>query len=329
VEVRVSTDSERTGDSTGEPGLTSVVTVSDLTKKFGHRTVVDGLSFSLLPGSITGFVGPNGAGKTTTIRMLLGLIKPTTGDATILGSTIRDPASCLSRVGALIEAPAFHGSLPGRANLQVLQRLGGIDAERVDEVLDIVGLADRAGDRVTEYSLGMKQRLGIAAALLPDPSVLILDEPTNGLDPAGIREVRNLLRRFASGGGSVLVSSHLLSEIQSVCDQVVMIRKGRLVFEGPLEELLRAQSDGLSIRTDHLEELDALAEVLRKQGLPNERVGDTLHLELGPGAAAGVNRAAFEAGYVLTELTRRGTSLEEAFFMFEAGRETVSDQELA
>jgi ABC-2 type transport system ATP-binding protein len=195
-----------------------IVTLEGLTKRCGTRNVVNQLSFEMSPGTITGFVGPNGAGKTTTIRMLLGLVRASDGRGDVVGGD-------LSRVGALIDGPAFYPALSARGNLRLLATLGGIEWDRVDDVLAQVDLAERAGDQLRSYSLGMRQRLGIAAALLPDPLVPFLDEPTNGLDPQGIREVRALLRRLADAGTTMLVSSHLLSEIEHVCDQLVVIRE--------------------------------------------------------------------------------------------------------
>src|ERR1700748_3063079 len=214
---------------TGEPPSSSLaVSTVGLTKRFGDRTVVDGVNLAIPRGSVCGFVGPNGAGKTTTIRMLLGLIRPTAGSGLVLGGSLADPASYLGRVGALIESPAFYPQLSGRDNLRALARLGRIPLSAVDPALERAGLSARAGDRYRTYSLARKQRLGIAAALLPGPELLVLDEPTNGLDPAGIVEMRGLIRSFADDGITVLVSSHLIAEIEQVCDHVVMIRGGRL-----------------------------------------------------------------------------------------------------
>jgi ABC-2 type transport system ATP-binding protein len=208
--------------------LRLAVSTAGLTKRFGDRTVVDGVNLAIPKGSVCGFVGPNGAGKTTTIRMLLGLIRPTAGGGSILGGSLADPASYLHKVGALIESPAFYPQLSGRDNLKALARLGQIPASAIEPALERTGMADRAGDKYRSYSLGMKQRLGIAAALLPDPELLVLDEPANGLDPAGIVEMRGLIRSFAGDGITVLVSSHLISEIEQISDHIIMIRGGRL-----------------------------------------------------------------------------------------------------
>src|ERR1700729_541611 len=221
----------------GRPGGPLAVQTAGLTKRFGERTVVDDVALEIPQGAVCGFVGPNGAGKTTTIRMLLGLVRPTSGSGTILGGSLAEPATYLRKVGALIEAPAFYPQLSGRENLKVLARLGQLPLAAVDPVLGRSGLLARAGDRYRSYSLGMKQRLGIAAAMLAGPELLILDEPTNGLDPAGIVEMRSLIRSLANEGMTIFVSSHLLSEIEHICDHVVMIRSGRIVFQGSVDEL--------------------------------------------------------------------------------------------
>src|SRR5271155_1566829 len=247
-----------------------VVHTSGLTKDFGDRRVVDSLDLAIPSGSVCGFVGPNGAGKTTTIRMLLGLIRPTSGSGHILLGDMQHPESSLHRVGALIEAPAFYPQLSGRDNLLVLVRLGQLDPSTIDEVLDRVGLADRADDRFGRYSLGMKQRLGIAAALLPDPSLLVLDEPTNGLGPAGIVEMRSLIRSLADEGMTIFVSSHLLPEIEHICDHVVMIRSGRSVFQGSVAELHGMRSSELEIRPADPGRLGDLAQLVGDRGLAVE-----------------------------------------------------------
>ncbi|GHO79274.1 hypothetical protein KSD_70450 [Ktedonobacter sp. SOSP1-85] len=209
-----------------------------LSKHFGKLTAVDGLTISVPAGTIAGFIGPNGAGKTTTIRLLLRLVRPDAGSATILGQPLSNSLGYLPRVGALIEAPAFYPSLSGQANLEVLARLGGYPSSRVREVLDLVELADRARDRVGSYSLGMKQRLGVAMALLPDPDLLILGEPANGLDPLGIIATRDLLRRLREQGKTIFLSSHLLGELEQVADWLVMLHQGKALYNGPARAFL-------------------------------------------------------------------------------------------
>jgi ABC-2 type transport system ATP-binding protein len=292
------------------------VRTTGLTKEFGDRRVVDTLDLAIPSGSVCGFVGPNGAGKTTTIRMLLGLIRPTSGGGQILRGDLRDPASYLARVGALIESPAFYPQLSGRDNLLVLTRLGQLPSSTIDVVLERVGLADRAGDRFSRYSLGMKQRLGIAAALLPDPSLLILDEPTNGLDPAGIVEMRSLIRSLANEGMTIFVSSHLLSEIEHICDHVVMIRSGRIVFQGSVDELHGMRTSELEIRISDPGQLGNLAQLVGNCGLAVQIEESTGSVVVSDGAAlAGeLNRAALEAGIVVVHLAERERSLEDAYF---------------
>jgi ABC-2 type transport system ATP-binding protein len=299
----------------GAAGPLAVAT-SGLTKRFGDRVVVDSVALAIPAGSVCGFVGPNGAGKTTTIRMLLGLVRPTSGSGTILGGSLTQPATYLHKVGALIEAPAFYPQLSGRENLKVLARLGRLPLTAVDPVLERSGLLPRAGDRYRSYSLGMKQRLGIAAAMLAGPELLILDEPTNGLDPAGIVEMRGLIRSFAGDGITVLVSSHLISEIEQICDYVVMIRAGRLVHQGPVDVLRAAQQAEFAIAPEHEADRDLLAGLLREAGCtvtPGETPGVLIVAEPGLGAAS-LNRFAAQNGITLRQLGERTRSLERAFF---------------
>ena len=226
------------------------VDASGLTKLFGDRTVVDNVDLAIPRRSVCGFVGPNGAGKTTTIRMLLGLIRPSAGRGTVLGGDLRNPQTYLHKVGALIESPAFYPQLSGKNNLLALARLGGIDAAVIPSVFDRVGLLQRSVDSYRSYSLGMKQRLGIAAALLPSPELLILDEPSNGLDPAGIVEMRDLIRSLADEGMTILVSSHLLSEIEHICDRLIMISDGKTVFQGKSPHFERREVTSLLVRPE-------------------------------------------------------------------------------
>jgi ABC-2 type transport system ATP-binding protein len=219
------------------PTREPVVRVDSLTKRFGDVTAVDHLTFSLQPGTVTGFVGPNGAGKTTTLRLLLGLAEPTAGEALVFGRPYGELEQPIHTVGAVLESNDFHPGRSGRDHLRVLARAAEITDARVDEVLTLVGLEAAAGRRVKGYSLGMRQRLGLAAALLGGPALLVLDEPANGLDPAGVRWLRTLLREFAERGGSVLISSHVLAEIAQTVDQVVIIDRGKLVAVARLDEL--------------------------------------------------------------------------------------------
>jgi ABC-2 type transport system ATP-binding protein len=295
--------------------------VEGLTRRYGDRTVVDHISFTVPGGTVCGFIGPNGAGKTTTIRMLLGMIRPSEGHATVLGHPLSNSERYLPRVGAMIEGPAFHPALSAARNLEVLARLGRIDLARIPVVLDLVGLGDRAGDLYRSFSLGMKQRLGIAAALLPTPELLILDEPTNGLDPDGIRDVRLLLRSLADSGLTILVSSHLLDELQQVCDSVVLVTKGKMRFSGSIENLLLGHSSTLTVRPDRPERTALLVEAIQRLGL-RARVeeDDLVSIKANPEMAAAVNRAAFDAGVTLRELAAHQPRLEEVFFELTATR---------
>ena len=211
-----------------------------LTKRYGDTVAVDGLTFDIRPGVVTGFLGPNGAGKSTTMRMILGLDRPTSGSVHVSGSRYRDLGAPMHAVGALLDAGAVHGKRSARNHLRWLADAGGLPRRRVEEVLDEVGLAEVAGRRVGGFSLGMAQRLGIASALLGDPATLLFDEPMNGLDPEGIRWIRTLLQRFAAEGRTVIVSSHLLAEVEQTCSHVVVMHRGRLVSAGPVSVLLSA-----------------------------------------------------------------------------------------
>ena len=289
------------------------IRTTGLTKIYGGRKAVDAAALSVPAGMITGFVGPNGAGKTTTLRMLLGLIRPTAGTGTVLGGDIRHPSQYMDRVGALIEGPAFHPQLSGRRNLEVLATLGGIPTRRVDDVLALVELADRAGDLYKAYSLGMKQRLGVAAALLPNPELLLLDEPVNGLDPAGIIETRALLRRLRDEGITIFVSSHLLSELEQVADWIVLIQEGRIRFQGAMAELLTGSRTTLTLTPEDGNDLDALATIARNLGHPANVRGTHVVVADGNNAAAEINRAAMRAGITLVQIAVERSTLEETF----------------
>jgi len=296
---------------------TTALSVTGLTKRYGARTVVDDLDIELPVGVVAGFVGPNGAGKTTTMAMLLGLVRPTAGAGSVLGSPIDDPAAYLDRVGALIETPAFYPALSGAENLRMFATVGRHDASAIPALLDTVGLAGRGDDRYRDFSLGMKQRLGIAAALLGDPEFLILDEPANGLDPEGVREMRSLVGALAGTGRTVLVSSHDLSEVEQVCDWLVLIDTGRSLYQGPTNDLLGGPAQGLVLAThrpeDHLALFDLLSvrgdDVAPEHGRLVVKVNGHDVGEL----AAAVNQAAFDAGIVLTELSPQRTTLEDHY----------------
>ncbi len=283
------------------------IDVVDLTKTFGETKALDGLSFAVRPGVVTGFLGPNGAGKTTTLRCLLGLVEPTSGSATIDGRVYRDLPNPVSAVGAALEAASFHPGRTARAHLQVMALAGGLDPARADTLLAQAGLADVARRRVGGSSLGMRQRLALAQALLGDPPVLILDEPANGLDPAGIRWMRDLLRDYADRGGTVLLSSHLLHEIEVIADDIVVIGNGKIVAQGTKQELLAAAGSVVS-SADNV----SLGAALAGAGITTTVAGSgTLHTEADPHA---VGRIALAAGIALTELRPAdGAGLEVMF----------------
>jgi ABC-2 type transport system ATP-binding protein len=293
---------------------TMAISAKDLTKKYDSGVAVSHANFEVPLGTICGFVGPNGAGKTTTIRMLLGLITPTAGTAEVLGESIKNPEKYLSQVGAMIEGPAFYPALSGEENLKVLATLGGFPTERVAELIRTVGLEGRGKSKYKTYSLGMKQRLGIAAALLPQPKVLVLDEPTNGLDPEGIQEVRDLLKKLASEGTTVFVSSHLLSELELISEYIVMLRKGEVVFAGPIQDLFLMQQPFILVKTDSASDLQKIIELAQADGHKATIRSEVAHIE-GPAEWAGVlNRKAFEAGILITQLSPQMPNLEETFF---------------
>jgi ABC-2 type transport system ATP-binding protein len=293
--------------------MTSIRTTG-LTKDFGDFRAVDDLDLDLMEGGVTGFVGPNGAGKSTTIRMLLGLIKPTSGGGEVLGQPITDPSSYLHRVGALIEAPAFYPSLTGEENLRVFATLGGHPRNRIAEMLQIVGLGDRGRDKYKNYSLGMKQRLGIAVALLPDPDLLVLDEPTNGLDPQGIVEIRNLLMDLGASGKTVFVSSHLLAEIQAACDSIVMIDHGGVVFSGTMIDLLDRNSPTIRAAAENESDTNVLIQLAKTAGYNTTRVNGGIEINAPAHWAPELNRLAWQAGITLRELRATSADLEQAFF---------------
>jgi ABC-2 type transport system ATP-binding protein len=293
---------------------TPAISVSNLSKKYGDVLAVNDASFDVPLGTICGFVGPNGSGKTTTIRMLLGLIKPTHGSGSIIGKPINHPDKYLHEVGAMIEGPAFYPALSGLENLKLLAKLGGIPLSRCQELLELVELGDRGKDKYKTYSLGMKQRLGIAAALLPNPKLLILDEPTNGLDPSGIQEVRDLLEKLASEGVTVFVSSHLLSELEMISKYLVMLRKGQVVFAGPMQELLHRSKPTIIAKPSTVNSLNYLAELINKTGHQAIIESDHVRVDADESFAVQLNKIAFEGGIVLAQLIPVRASLEETFF---------------
>jgi ABC-2 type transport system ATP-binding protein len=299
-----------------------VIETDQLTRRYGDIAAVDHLDLRVRRGEVYGFLGPNGAGKTTTLRMLLGLIKPTSGAAVVLGEA-PGTAESLAKTGAMIETPAFYPHLSGRNNLRMLAKYAGAPESRIDLVLDQVDLTSRADDAFRAYSLGMKQRLGVAAALLKDPALLILDEPTNGLDPAGMAEMRMLIRQLGHGDRTVLLSSHLMTEVEQICDRVGVIAGGRLVAEGTVADL--RGEDALLVRANPLE--DSRRVVAGMAGVRTVEVTEgVLRILMEPDAvldAAYVNHRLIAEGIAVSELRMHQASLESVFLTL-----TASDQSL-
>ena len=296
-----------------------MIEVSHLTKRYGKVLAVDDLSFRAEPGRVTGFLGPNGAGKTTTLRALVALLHPTGGDARILGRhypELEDPAHT---VGAILEANAFHPGRSGRNHLRTIATAGGIDYGRVDQMLELVDLTAAANRRAKGYSLGMKQRLSLAGALLGDPQVLVLDEPANGLDPQGIRWLRDLLRSLAGEGRTVLVSSHVLTEMAQLADDVVIVAKGRLVVQAPMADVLAGSGRGTRVRSP---ERGRLAAALAEAGIEATKLGDdALAVDAD---TARIGELAAAERIVLHELTAQSESLEDVFLDLTEGASTPS-----
>ena len=294
------------------PGSTPAIETHGLSKHFGQRKAVDDLTMSIPAGTIAGFVGPNGAGKTTTIRLLLGLVRPGAGSATILGQPLTHPERYLPRVGALVEAPAFYPGLSGKTNLEVLAHLGGHPRSRVGQLLELVELNDRGADPVRKYSQGMKQRLGVAMALLPDPDLLILDEPANGLDPLGIIQMRDLLRRLREQGKTIFLSSHLLGELEQVADWLVILHLGKALFSGPARELLDRRGE-LVVEAEEATQLDLVARFAREAGYPVTQEDHSLRIVCPVSFAEALDRRAREVGATHIAIRTKEASLEERF----------------
>lgn len=289
------------------------IQTDSLTKQFKQRVAVDNLSLAVECGEVFGFLGPNGAGKTTTIAMLLGLIQPTSGRAFLLGHDVqRDPAAALQRVGAMIEAPAFYPYLSGRDNLRVLARAAGLPDSRIEAVLATVELADRARDRFRTYSQGMKQRLAIAAALLSAPELIILDEPTNGLDPAGTVEVRELIRALAAGGRTIFLCSHMLHEVEQLCQRVAILKQGRVLAEGSVADLLqRGQGVQVRIVSDPAPAIALLKQLPWISGIQQQ--GDTLLLNAPAQRSHEINALLVRCDVAVAEIRPHEHNLEQFF----------------
>lgn len=302
------TQSRRTSDVRGQR-----IEVSGLSKHFGGFKAVDDLSFEVESGRITGFLGPNGAGKTTTLRMLLGLIRPTTGSATIGGQTYAQLADPAGTVGAALEATGFHPGRSGRNHLRTIAAAAGIPQRRVDEMLELTGIPAAADQRAGGYSMGMRQRLGLSAALLGDPDVLILDEPANGLDPEGIRWLRGFLRHLAEEGRTILISSHMLSEVEQTIDDLIIIANGRLVTSGPMADVSGGQ--GCYIRTSDPDRLIGalrIADVTARLEEDGHVTADTADLRL-------VGDVALRSGLPIWELREKRSDLEQLYFSLTEG----------
>jgi ABC-type multidrug transport system ATPase subunit len=291
-----------------------VLHTHDLSKRYGQRLAVDQLNLSVNRGEIFGFLGPNGAGKTTTIRMILGLIAPTTGSIEILGRDLATyRAQVLPHVGALIETPALYLYLSGRDNLRAVSSvLGGVPDKRIDAVLELVGLRARQRDRVRTYSLGMKQRLGVAIALLQDPDVLVLDEPANGLDPAGIVEMRDLMHRLSTEGKTVFISSHLLTEVQQICTRAAIISLGKLVTESTIEELTSGQGE-FTVKVERPQDALALVQAQPWGSAAHLDASGLLHTQAPQKRGRDLNLFLVNAGFVPETLTQSTEDLEQVF----------------
>jgi ABC-2 type transport system ATP-binding protein len=308
--------------------MSDVIEIEGLRKEY-HRfrrpptVAIDGLDLSVPTGGVFGFLGPNGSGKTTTIRCLLGLVRATSGTTSVLGRpTPKHLAWVMPQVGAIVETPAQFPTMTARENLRLLAAIDRIGPRRVEEVLGMVSLSERADDKVAGYSLGMRQRLGLAAALLKDPALLVLDEPANGLDPAGMREIRELLRRLGAEGRTVFVSSHLLTEVEQTCDRVAILDRGRCVLSGRVADVL-SQSARPALLVGVADPV-AGAAVLRAHGLTVEPVGTLLRVDLPQEGAAEVTRMLAEHGHYVAELRPEPVSLEDLFLDLTAHPEEVA-----
>jgi ABC-2 type transport system ATP-binding protein len=295
-----------------------MIEVVRFTKRYGKTVAVDDLTFRVTPGRITGFLGPNGAGKTTTLKAILGLVSPTSGTTTVFGKPYRELDEPARKVGAVLETSRYHPGRSGRNHLRVLAAQSGIPRKRVEEVLELVAMKEPAKRRVGGYSMGMRQRLGLAAALLGEPELLVLDEPANGLDPAGIRWLRDLLRSLASRGSTILVSSHVLAEVEQIADEVVIIHRGRFVAHSSTAELAARAAAGVRVRSP---QADRLREVLAAEGMSSVVIEDGA-LGVTDGTPERVGELAAANNIVLHELVAERATLEEAFLELTAGETT-------
>ncbi len=305
------------------------VAARSLVKRYGDLVAVDGVDLTVARGDVFGYLGPNGAGKTTSLRMLLGLIRPTAGSVHLFGRNIDVGAKALDGVAGFVEGPTFYPYLSARKNLRLLADYdGGESRSHIDEVLELVDLRDRARDKVGGYSHGMRQRLGIAASLLRSPRLLLLDEPTTGLDPAGMRDMRDLVRRLAGEGLTVLLSSHLLTEVEELCNRVAIIRKGRIVYDGSLADLMGTALGGYRLRTNDLEHARAVC--VAQRGVADVRVnGADVHFSADEDAVAALSLSLAQAGVGITALVPESATLEELFLHLTEGNGAAPVAEVA
>jgi len=304
------------------------VVARGLVKRYGEIAAVDGVDLSVEPGDVFGYLGPNGAGKTSSLRMLLGLIRPTAGEALLFGrDPLRDGARALDGVAGFVEGPRFYPYLSGRRNLRLLADYDEpASRSRIDEVLETVELRDRAKDRVGGYSHGMRQRLGIAASLLRDPKLLLLDEPATGLDPAGMRDMRDLIRRLAQNGLTIMLSSHLLNEVEELCNRVAIIRKGRIIYQGGLHELMGQAAGGYQLRTPELERARTIC--LNQNGITEVALdGESLNFVADEDAVGALSIALGQARVPILKLAPHGDSLEDLFLQLTGGESSDHDRE--
>jgi len=295
------------------------VEVRGLVKRYGELTAVDGVDITVRTGDVYGYLGPNGAGKTTSLRMMLGLIRPTAGSVRLFGRDPTESVTALEGVAGFVEAPTFYPYLTGRRNLELLAAFDGGDAPgRVPDVLERVELSHRAGDRVGGYSHGMRQRLGIAAALLREPRLLLLDEPATGLDPGGMRDMRLLVKQLARQGITIMLSSHLLAEVEDVCNRVAIIRTGRIVYEGEIADLKRTA--GMTYRLSTTDDARALEVAGAQPGIEDVQPGPMITLTGEADAVAQLSRALVETGALIRSLAPQSATLEDLFFSLTEGQ---------
>ena len=314
--------------TTAEPGGPPPIEVRDLVKRYGALTAVDRVNLTVQPGDVYGYLGPNGAGKTTSLRMMLGLIRPTEGSVRLFGRDPMDSVRALEGVAGFVEAPTFYPYLSGRRNLELLAAYdGGGARERIDNALETVELAGRARDRVGGYSHGMRQRLGIAAALLRDPKLLLLDEPTTGLDPGGMRDMRVLVKQLAGQGITIMLSSHLLAEVEDVCNRVAIVRQGRIVYEGEIDALKRGA--GTTYRLQTTDDIRALEVCRAWPGVDNVNNGLAITFMADADTVAKLSRALVESGALIQALTPQSASLEELFFSLTEGEAVPAESPTA